>query len=191
MITFQRSRQKSVLGLNFNNPVQHWSLAWPPVWRPLRPLLTCAVADAPVLDNVVAVQDAERLDFLLEVLHGGLLVGLQLLYSHQLARVITQRVVTTKFNAAKVSLWNVDAASACHRGTHWNNGTVQVFVFTCRLLGQTLLFRGVRCSAGAAPQTRSGPRYQDWCLSKLGYVWLTQRHEVSHSLQWNCCFTDF
>lgn len=66
--------------------------------------ITRAVGDSSVFDNVVAVENTEGDDLLLEVLHGRLLVGLQLLHSNQLTRVITQRVITAKFNAAKVSL---------------------------------------------------------------------------------------
>lgn len=161
---------------------------WLPLWEPL---ITCAVADAPVFDNIVAVQDTQRLDFLLEVLHCGLFVGLQLLHSDQLARVITQWVITTKFNTAKVSL-KVGTVSTGVHSTHSNNWTFKVCVCVlCHLLGQTLLFPVVRCSAGAVPQTIFGPRYHDWRLSKLGYVWLTRQHEVWHNLQWNNCFTIF
>lgn len=67
-------------------------------------LITCAVADASVFDDEVTVQDAESLDLLLEVLHCGLFVGLQLLHSNQLACVIAQWVITAKFHTAKVSL---------------------------------------------------------------------------------------
>lgn len=66
--------------------------------------ITHAVAHSSVFDNVVAMENTEGDDLLLEVLHGWLLVGLQLLHSNQLTRVITQRVITAKFNTAKVSL---------------------------------------------------------------------------------------
>lgn len=69
-----------------------------------RVIITHAVAHAFVLDNVVAVQNAEGVDLLLEILQGRLLVGLQFLYSDQLAGVIAQWVITTKFNTTKVSL---------------------------------------------------------------------------------------
>lgn len=66
--------------------------------------ITHAVADSSVFDDVVAMKNTEGVDLLLEVLQGRLLVGLQLLHSDQLTRVITQRVITAKFNTAKVSL---------------------------------------------------------------------------------------
>lgn len=69
--------------------------------------ITCAVADSSVFDDVVAVQNTESLDLLLEVLHGGLLVGLQLLHGDHLPRVIAKWVITAKFNTAKVSLVKV------------------------------------------------------------------------------------
>lgn len=69
--------------------------------------ITCAIADSSVSDDVVAVQNTESLDLLLEVLHGGLLVGLQLFYGDHLPRVITKWVITAKFNTAKVSLVKV------------------------------------------------------------------------------------
>lgn len=58
------------------------------------------------------MQNTKSLDLLLEVLHGGLLVGLQLLYGDHLPRVITKWVVTAKFNTAKVSLVKVYSLSA-------------------------------------------------------------------------------
>lgn len=67
-------------------------------------VITRAVADSSVFDDVVAVENTEGVDLLLEVLQGRLLIGLQLLHSHQLARVIAQRVVSAEFNAPKVSL---------------------------------------------------------------------------------------
>lgn len=70
-------------------------------------VFTHAVADASVFDDVVAVQDAEGVDFFLEIVLGRLLVGLQLLHSNQLTSVVTQWVITTKFNTAKVSLEKV------------------------------------------------------------------------------------
>lgn len=116
------SGQKSNTGITSQkhwSTLKDWNLASepPPLWKLIRPLITCAVADAPVFDNIVAVQDAERLDFLLEVLHCGLFVGLQLLHSDQLARVITQWVITTKFNTAKVSLIKVGTVSV---GNYWH-----------------------------------------------------------------------
>lgn len=69
-----------------------------------RPFVTQAVADPSVLHNVVTPQDAEGVDLLLEVRQGRLLVGLQLLHCDLLARVVTQRVIKTKFNTSKVSL---------------------------------------------------------------------------------------
>ena len=66
--------------------------------------ITCAVTDSFVFDDVLIVQNAEGFDLLLEVLNGRQLVGLQLLYSDQLTSVIPQRVITAKFNTAKVSM---------------------------------------------------------------------------------------
>lgn len=66
--------------------------------------ITCTIADSSVFDDVVTVENTEGVDLLLEVLQGRLLVGLQLLHSHQLARVIAQRVISAEFNAPKVSL---------------------------------------------------------------------------------------
>lgn len=83
----------------------------------MKPLITCAIADASVFDNVVTVQNTECLDLLLEVLHCGLFVGLQLLHSNQLACVIAQWVITAKFNTAKVSLLKVDDVSVVDGGT--------------------------------------------------------------------------
>lgn len=84
----------------------------------MRPLITCAVADTSVFDNVVTVQNTECLDLLLEVLRCGLFVGLQLLHSNQLASVITQWVITAKLDTAKVSLLKMYTVLVVDGGTH-------------------------------------------------------------------------
>lgn len=66
--------------------------------------ITHAVADPFVFHDVFAVQNAQGFDLLLEVLQGRLLAGLQLLHSDQLARVVTQRIVTVKFHAPEIPL---------------------------------------------------------------------------------------
>lgn len=77
---------------------------------------THAVADSSVFDDVVALENTEGFDLLLEVLQGRLLVGLQLLHSDQLTRVITQRVITAKLNAAEVSLEKCFESLRCWSG---------------------------------------------------------------------------
>lgn len=72
--------------------------------------ITCAVADSSVFDDIVTVKSTQGADLLLEILQGWLPVGLQLLHSDQLACVITQRVITAKFNTAKVSLKVLETA---------------------------------------------------------------------------------
>ena len=66
--------------------------------------LTGAVAHPPVADDVVTVQDAERVDLLGEVVQEGALAGLELLHGQQLARVVPQGVVAAQLHAAKVPL---------------------------------------------------------------------------------------
>lgn len=66
--------------------------------------LTCTVADAHVFDNIVTVQGAGGLDLSLKVCHVGLFVSLKFLDSNKISSVITQRIISTKFDAAKVTL---------------------------------------------------------------------------------------
>lgn len=66
--------------------------------------LTCTVTDPFVLDNVITVEGTQNQALSVEVPNMLSCALLELFYCHQLSCVVTQRIISAKFNTAKITL---------------------------------------------------------------------------------------